>query len=247
MTGEKAGPPGPAYSDIDVRARILAVLGLIGAVVMTGPMGPAEFALTLVFVATLIVLAEVSPVRVFGRALLVLPFAGTIALFAPLARLPAWSWETLTAAYALGWPQILAILTKTYVSALLVTALVASTPLPELLRGLQALKLPQVFLSLFTFLLRYAELFREQLAAMRDAIASRAPGLRGWRLLMLYGSLGGALFVRAYERGEQIYDAMLARGYTGTLPAANPLIWRRRDSRFLALVLAFAAVLVYYP
>ena len=32
----------------------------------------------------------------------------------------------------------------------------------------------------------------------------------------------GALFLRAFERGERVYLAMLARGYDGRMPAA----WR---------------------
>ena len=31
----------------------------------------------------------------------------------------------------------------------------------------------------------------------------------------------GALFLRAYERGERVYLAMVSRGYTGRLPAPD--------------------------
>jgi cobalt/nickel transport system permease protein len=29
---------------------------------------------------------------------------------------------------------------------------------------------------------------------------------------------GGALFIRSYERGERVYQAMLARGFSGSMP-----------------------------
>lgn len=238
--GEEATP------GIDSRAKILAALGLIAAVVLTAPMGLAEFTAVLVFVGAVVELFDGPAVKVLGRALLVLPFAGAIALFAPIARLEAWSWTDLTAAYIAGWPLILAILSKSYLSVLIVTALTATTTLPALLRGLHALRMPDVFLTLFTFLLRYADLFREQVTAMRDAIASRGPRLRGWRLVILYGSLGGNLLVRASERGEQVYDAMLARGYTGVLPVATPLCWRLADTAFVAVGLVFASAVVIY-
>jgi cobalt/nickel transport system permease protein len=64
---------------------------------------------------------------------------------------------------------------------------------------------------------------------------------------VLYGSLGGNLFVRAYERGEQVYAAMLARGYTGTLPAPGPLFWRGADSLFVGVGVAFALAILFYP
>lgn len=238
--GEEATP------GIDSRAKILAALGLIAAVVLTAPMGLAEFAAVLVFVGAVVELYDGSAINVLGRALLVLPLAGAIALFAPMAHLETWSWAGLTAAYVAGWPLILAILSKAYLSVLIVTALTATTPMPDLLRGLHTLRMPDLFLTLFTFLLRYADHFREQVTAMRDAIASRAPRLRGWRLMILYGSLGGNLLVRASERGEQVYDAMLARGYSGALPVATPPCWRLADTAFVAVGLVFAAAVVIY-
>ncbi len=240
-------PTGQAMAPgIDSRAKILAALVLIAAIVLTAPMDLAEFLVVILFVGAVVALLDGSVIAVLRRGLLVLPFAGAIALFAPLASLEAGSWAGVAAAYARGWPLILALLAKAYLSVLIASALAATTPVPELLRGMQALGVPDIFLTLFTFLLRYRDLFGAQVAALRDAIASRAPRLRGWRRLMLYGSLGGNLLIRAYERGEQVYDAMLARGYAGTLPAATPLCWRGADSGFLAIGLVFAGALVVY-
>jgi cobalt/nickel transport system permease protein len=246
MSGPK--PTGPAMAPgIDSRAKILAALALIAAIVLTAPMDLAEFLVVILFVGAVVVLLDGSVIRVLRRGLLVVPFAGAIALFAPLASLEVGSWAGIVAAYVRGWPLILALLAKAYLSVIIAGALAATTPAPELLRGMQALGVPDIFLTLFTFLLRYRDLFRAQVTALRDAIASRAPRLQGGRRLLLYGSLGGNLLVRAYERGEQVYDAMLARGYAGTLPAATPLNWRDADSGFLAIGLVFAGALVLYP
>ena len=231
---------------IDVRARIIAALALISASVLTPPMGPAEFVAVLICVGSVVALLDGPVAAVFRRALIVIPFAGAIAAFAPLALVSQWSWPAVTDAYATGWPIITTILTKAYISALTVMALTATTPMPELLRGMHALKVPDIFLMMIAFLLRYADLFREQVATMRQAIASRAPQLHGRQLILLYGSLGGNLFVRAYERGEQVYDAMLSRGYTGALPANQPLCWRRADTVFLVLSALFAVAVGVY-
>ncbi len=64
---------------------------------------------------------------------------------------------------------------------------------------------------------------------MRQAVASRAPELTGWRLIRLYGNLAGNLFIRSYERGERIHAAMLSRGYDGVLPATGTLTASRAD------------------
>ena len=38
-----------------------------------------------------------------------------------------------------------------------------------------------------------------------------------WQARPLASSVG-VLFVRSYERGERVHQAMLARGFTGTMP-----------------------------
>lgn len=213
---------------------------------LTPAPGVLEFATLLTLIAAVAVLLDGSPLKVLVRASIVLPFAGAIAAFAPLARIEAWSIVGVADAYATGWPIIFSILAKSYLSALAVTTLTATTPLAGLVSALHALRVPDIFLTMLTFLLRYADLFREQVRAMREAIASRAPEVTGWRLAALYGSLGGNLFIRAYERGEQVYDAMRSRGYTGVLPGARPLTWTGDDTVFVAVSTVSALATALY-
>ena len=239
-------PPGQAMAPgIDSRAKILAALVLIAAIVLTAPMDLAEFLVVILFVGAVVALLDGSVIAALRGGSWSCPSPApspSSRPWPPRGRLLGGGGGGLCP----GWPLILALLAKAYLSVLIAGALAATTPVPELLRGMQALGVPDIFLTLFTFLLRYRDLFRAQVAALHDAIASRAPRLRGWRRLMLYGSLGGNLLVRAYERGEQVYNAMLARGYAGTLPTATPLCWRGADSGFLAIGLVFAGALVVY-
>ena len=221
----------------DPRARIVGALALISGVVLSPAPGLPEFAALLTLVAAVVILFDGDPRRVLVRACIVLPFAGAIAAFAPLAQINSWSIAGAAHAYATGWPIIFAILGKSYLSALTVTSLVATTPVADLMAALHALRVPDIFLTMLTFLLRYTDLFRGQVRSMREAIASRAPSVGGWRLAVLYGSLGGNLLIRAYERGEQVYDAMRSRGYTGVLPGSRPLKWSAGDTAFVAIAL----------
>jgi cobalt/nickel transport system permease protein len=99
---------------------------------------------------------------------------------------------------------------------------------------------------MLTFLYRFTDVFVEQLASMRRAVASRAPALGPWGHVRLYGNLAGNLFIRSYERGERVYAAMLSRGYSGVLPSAEALASRPADWLAIATVLlVVAAVLLY--
>ena len=161
---------------------------------------------------------RVSPVSIAKQSLIVLPFALGIALFAPLSQLSSWSVEAVVAAYRSGWALTLDIVVKAYVAAFLVSAVMRSMSLETFIDALARLRVPAIFIMLFTFLYRFTDLFRDEIRIMRDAARSRAPFLHGWKLLAFYGRMSGNLFVRAYERGEQIHAAMLSRGYDGTLP-----------------------------
>jgi cobalt/nickel transport system permease protein len=95
----------------------------------------------------------------------------------------------------------------------------ATTTPRELLSGLERLRLPAPLVSIASFMVRYAGVVIDDLARMRVARAAR--GFRGGALAHLRVEAAGvaALFVRSYERGERIHLAMLARGYTGRMPA----------------------------
>ena len=49
------------------------------------------------------------------------------------------------------------------------------------------------------------------------------------------GNMAGQLFLRSYDRSDRIYNAMLARGYTGQIRTLNAHVMKSSDWRFAAL------------
>ena len=97
---------------------------------------------------------------------------------------------------------------------LLVTLLLSqTTPATEMLRVLQRLRMPWLFITTLTLMHRYLFVLADEAERMRRARASRT-FTRGrrfqWQTL---SSVVGQLFVRASERAERIYNAMCARGW----------------------------------
>jgi cobalt/nickel transport system permease protein len=111
------------------------------------------------------------------------------------------------------------LLLKSTTGVLAGIVLSATTTPRELLSGLERLRLPAPLVSIASFMVRYAGVVVDDLARMRVARAAR--GFRGGALAHLRVEAAGAaaLFIRSYERGERIHLAMLARGYTGRMPA----------------------------
>ncbi len=235
-------------SALDARAKLLAGLVMVLGFVTTPPLRPAEFALVCALYLALMLIGGLPAGKVLARSALVLPFAGTIALLAPLQA----SGGSLNAggllgpAAAAGWVAAYAILSKAWLSTLTVVLVSATTPVPELLDGLHRLKVPDVMVMLLAFIYRYAGVLGAQLHSMRVAVASRAPRIRRVALVRLYGNLAGAMVVRAYERGERIHAAMLARGFDGTLPTARTTRFGMAESLTIVCALMTAAALALY-
>ncbi len=217
---------------LDPRAKIVAALIVVLGVVLAPPPQALEFVLMASLLLGVTLLARVPVRAVLARSTLVLPVAITLALFAPLT--------------AIGWPLAWAIVSKSWLSALTVILLSATTPPAKLLLGLRRLHLPQVFITTLSFLYRFAVVLGEQLTSMRRAVASRGPTLPPARRVALYGNLAGNLFVRSYERGERVHSAMLARGFAGSLPSAEVLTLRPADAALVVAALLTAAALLLY-
>jgi cobalt/nickel transport system permease protein len=71
-------------------------------------------------------------------------------------------------------------------------------------------------------------LMRAREARSADLAGQRSGGSLLWRARVT-GDMIGTLFLRTYERSERIYQAMLARGYTGEFRALGQREVKRRE------------------
>ncbi|MFE7869570.1 cobalt ECF transporter T component CbiQ [Micromonospora humida] len=97
--------------------------------------------------------------------------------------------------------------------------LAATTTTRDLIVGLDRLRCPQIITQIATFMLRYLDVLVGEARRMRVARISRGDDPRFLWQLRGFAAGVGALFLRAFERGERVYLAMLSRGYTGRMPA----------------------------
>jgi cobalt/nickel transport system permease protein len=146
----------------------------------------------------------------------------------PLAREGLWAAWNILVKGTLG------------VTASLIVA--ATTPVPELLRGLERLRLPRAFTTIAGFMVRYADVIADELRRMRIARLSRGYDPRWIWQARAVAATAGALFIRSYERGERVYLAMVSRGYAGAMPVLEDLAASRRQWLAALAVPAAAAV-----
>lgn len=183
--------------------KVVAAFVFVVAVVATPPEAFWAFAVDAAVVITAAVAARL-PVRwVVRRLRIELPFLA-FALLLPVAgatALAAWN-----------------IVAKGFLGVGAAIVLSATTPVPELLAGLERLRVPRVLTAIAGFMARYVDVIAGDLDRMRIARASRGDDPRWLWQSRGIAATAGTLFVRSYERGERVHLAMLARGYDGAMP-----------------------------
>lgn len=214
---------------LDARVKLILTLAFILTVSLT-PVGAWAFYLLLLAIAlSVAVLSELGIPFVLKRSLLALPFVlaafpilFTIQGGAALFSFSIGPW-TLTN-YQAGLERFLSIGLKSWLSVQMAIILASSTPFPDLLVAMRAIKAPRLIVAIFGLMWRYLFVLVDEALRLMRARAARStrsaqPGLRSggslaWRARVT-GGMAGSLFLRGIERSDRIYMAMLARGYDG--------------------------------
>ncbi|MFE4056399.1 cobalt ECF transporter T component CbiQ [Streptomyces sp. NPDC059096] len=112
--------------------------------------------------------------------------------------------------------------------------LASTTELRALLLGLQRLRLPPLLVQIASFMIRYGDVITDEMRRMSIARRSRGFEARGVRQWGVLAKSAGALFIRAYERGERVHLAMVSRGYMGTMPVIDEVTASRAQWTYAA-------------
>lgn len=198
-------------------AKLLAAVGVVVAVAITPRRAVWAFALYAVFVAGLALVSRIRGRFILARLVAVVPFV-VFALFIPFVgsgERVHWGGLSLSVDGLWGAWNIVG---KAVLGACVSILLTATTEVPDLIRGMGVMRVPAVFTSIATFMIRYLELISEELGRMRTAMAARGYDPRWLAQTRPIATSAGALFVRSFERGERVHAAMLSRGYGGVMP-----------------------------
>jgi cobalt/nickel transport system permease protein len=199
-------------------AKFLATLVLLISIATLREHAQVPCLLYLLVLLLAIVFARLPVISVLWSATVVLPFAFFFALASAIAGDPTGA---------------LWLLIRAYLSSLAALLLIATTPMPQLIAGLEWLHTPRFLLQVMQFLYRYLIVLLEEAAAMRQAGAARAGSLISLRFRQA-AAAAGILFARAYARAQAIHSAMLARGFEGHLPVFMGKTFRASDAAFVA-------------
>jgi cobalt/nickel transport system permease protein len=220
---------------------MLATLVLVGGIALLSPLKPAEAGALFGFLLVAALQAEIPLGLWLARSLAVLPVAASLALFSILREVALGNPTDPLRSWLAGGSTALGLVASAWLCVLACLLLSLVSPPADLLGAMKGLGMPSGLLGVLWFLFRFAETLREQLRAMRRALACRAPGLGPRGQVRIFGNLAGAMLLRAHDRGHRVHAAMLARGFQGEMPMAPPPPLGRLD--LLTLGLPFLTLL----
>jgi cobalt/nickel transport system permease protein len=216
---------------LDPRVKLVAAVSFILACVVTPDGVWLAFLAFLALWFSVVLFSDVSPLVLFKRGLVALPFglaAITVLFIVPgppllTIHLPVVGWTvTITETGAV---RFATIMLKSWLSVLMAMLLVATTTFPDTMRAMRGVGIPAVLVGVISFMYRYIFVLADEVQRlMRAREARSAIGPSGhksggsvvWRAKIVGGMIG-SLFVRSLARSERVFQAMASRGYTGEL------------------------------
>jgi cobalt/nickel transport system permease protein len=120
-----------------------------------------------------------------------------------------------------------------------VLVLSMTTPMTGLLATAAWLRVPPLVVEIAALTYRYLFLLAEEAERIREAQKTRLGHSSWWKSIRSYSTLGGMVMVNSYDRAERVYQSMVMRGYTGSIPVeAGGHGLSPADIRTLALTIA---------
>lgn len=227
--------------------RVVAVV-LLALVTATLPPG-AWLPLVVMAVLSLVLLAaaRVPPatalVRLAWPLAFVLLASGALLVMVPGDAVVRLGPLAVTDAGAQRFSSVVARAAVALVPAVL---LVSTTGFPELLHGLRQLRLPGAVATALGLAYRLLYLTVDELERIQRAARSRNAGLGAARRRYLLLAAAAATLGRAFARAERTHGAMLARGFTGTLPLLHVTPWTPAAALELGVIGAAALAIAVW-
>ena len=206
---------------LDARVKLLSVLALLVMVISSRgvlfPLLVSGLSLTLCFAMgvrpRLLAVRFAEPLVIAAMVLLLKCFfSGHITLF-------TWQLGGMEiAGHSDGLLEGVRIAVRIVGSVSLVTLLGFSTSFTDLMAALAWLRVPRGFIEVALFAWRYLFVLFDDAQVVYAAQKNRL-GYAGYRRgLRSFGTLAGALVIKAFDGSQTITTAMVQRGYDGTMP-----------------------------
>lgn len=241
---------------LDPRVKLVTTLLLVVGIVLTPERAAPAYPLSWALIGSLAMIGGPGALRLAKMGSVALPFAlAAITLLFTVPGEPVVTVLGLTVTDA-GLMRFVAIMLKSWLAVQAALLLAMTTHFTDLLWAMDSLRVPGTLVAIIGFMYRYLFTLKDEAERLIRARAARSGtdrqrksgGSLLWRARVAGGMIGN-LFLRSYERSERVYDAMLARGYTGQLRVLSPppltwnaILWGALPLAVLAIIETLAVL-----
>jgi cobalt/nickel transport system permease protein len=213
---------------LDPRVKLITLLSFVFSLALLRYPSSRQLAAALAALLTVSFIARLPWSKLLLRTLFVVPVIGLFSLILFLSgdHLRAW-----------------AILSKSYLCIFAVLLTVSTTTLPSLLEAARWCRVPSMLIDITQLIYRYLFVLASQAQQMLTAFRVRG-GSVGKRAFLASAGMVAVLFGRSYQQAEFTHQAMLSRGFDGSLPTMTHRRFASRD--LIALVVGIAATVVLH-
>lgn len=224
---------------LTARTRLICILLMVFAIALTPNGRWQTWFVYGVTIAGLILFSRISKTVLFKRAIVESAFVGVVILGTLFSREGEviWQWGILQIT-TIGLITLGSVICKAGLCLIALNILTMTTSISEILQALASLRTPPLLVAILASMYRYLNVLIEEFNSMRRAAISRNFSIASHRRQrLIIGNSIGVLFIRTYDRGERIYQAMLARGYREILPLENSAKENIKDFAAISLTL----------
>jgi cobalt/nickel transport system permease protein len=225
---------------VDPRAKAVVTFAFAVTAASFPKFAVAAMTPLLAYPVAMMALGSVPPGPILRKVLLALPFALAVAILNPLMDTrPALAAGPVIISY--GWLSLASTLLRFSMAVGAVLCLVATTGMYPLCAALERIGVPRLLATQLLFLHRYLFVLADEASRTMRGVEARA-GRPGPLAVGVYGSLVGNLLLRAMDRAGRVHQAMVSRGFDGTVRVAAAGRMRAADWAFIAGWIAFFTI-----
>lgn len=178
--------------------------------------------------------------RLFLRSLWIIPLVFIIGIFNPVYDTqPAFTIGAVTVSR--GWVSFTSVMLRGLLTLQALLVLITNSGFYDVCHTLRRWHMPAVIVTQLLFTYRYMGVLLEEARSMHRAREARGFGRKSYPLKM-WGRFVGQLLLRSVDRARRINNAMLARGFDGTLPMGPGRRVSSGSWTFLAVSLLIIAI-----
>lgn len=205
---------------MEPRLKILLVFSFLLLLIFTNPQRYLSLGFYSFFVLFLLLTSRVPLIFYLKRTFILIPFILIVLLSLPFLRNSGTSGSYNLGGIEISKSGVLILWNcsiKSFLSILLLSMLFSTTGFHSLLKALQKLKMPNIFIHVLSFMYRYLFLIQDEMMKIWQAKEARTISRKRRLEFKALASIIAMLFLRSYERAEDVYSAMLARGFRGEI------------------------------